>query len=363
MTNTPRAVLRRDTPFVSSVSWTGPYRLDPGVLHAGEDVAVDRASIAALDGLPFAAEAVRAVGGNMLAPAWTPDFHRSGSVPVGSVLPVSGAVMPWAVGGDIGCAMALAVLDVTREEFDAARPRLRPLLRHAFYEGGRDLPTDARAREAILREGTYGLRAALGLGGLLDNVTEEDLLAHALSSDMPVMPTRGVGPFGDFVRGAGGVSRDSQTGSLSGGNHFLEFGYVASRECGATCHANGLVAGQLTILAHNGSVGFGTAVGLRHGDAARRDLPRSLSSECRSMPAIPLNGAGEDYLSDMGLAANFAATNRTVLLLMARRCLSEALERPVALRPLLDAPHNMAWRDGDLVLHRKGAAPAPRGGR
>lgn len=60
----------------------------------------------------------------------------------------------------------------------------------------------------------------------------------------------------------------------------------------------------------------------------------------------------------MGNAANFAFANRLFLGLMALQAIEEASGRRIASRLVYDAPHNLVFRSGDAMLHRKGATPA-----
>ena len=63
---------------------------------------------------------------------------------------------------------------------------------------------------------------------------------------------------------------------------------------------------------------------------------------------------GLQYLSAMGLAANFATVNRLMIGAVTLRCLSDALGHDVDARLVYDAPHNLVWSDGQRHLHRKG---------
>ena len=363
MTIKPRLV--RETPFMLRVEGMPSLGFVPRV-YATTDVPIDRATIASLGLLSDLGDALRLLPGVALRDAaFTPDFHKASTVPVGTVLDVEGAVFPGAAGSDIGCGMALASLDIRYDEFTEALPRLRPMLRHAFHQGGRDIAMSEDARARILQEGIAGMSSACGQGGLLDSMTDEDIQAHYLAALDPSLPTNGLWNFDNYVKGSGGLSRDAQIGSLSGGNHFLEFGRVESRIDKAACWKRELHEDGVTILAHNGSVGLGSAVGSHFSELAREaHAKRALGVMQRLMPLnMDRGGQGQAYIDAMGLAANFALVNRVILLWMARDCVSRAIGRPVVMKPVLDSVHNMAWasqeREGWRVLHRKGAAPAP----
>ena len=94
------------------------------ILFANEDVPIDQAGLAELEGfalLPEAIEALKAKGalGRQAAIGriiLTPDFHKGSGTPIGTVLEAHGLVLPGSIGGDIGCGMRLLVTDLTADE-------------------------------------------------------------------------------------------------------------------------------------------------------------------------------------------------------------------------------------------------------
>jgi tRNA-splicing ligase RtcB len=181
-----------------------------------------------------------------------------------------------------------------------------------------------------------------------------------------VVPARGVFAFDDYITSSGGGSgRDSQIGSIGGGNHFVELQVVDDLLDGTTAHAWGVERGTVTIMAHSGSVGLGHTVGGYFLDRARAIYPRALKHPEHSFYVVPTDGPhaalAAKYLDAMNNAANFAFANRLFLGLMATRVLSEVLGRPIESKLVYDAPHNLIWPDEagrDVHLHRKGACPA-----
>lgn len=349
-----------------------PSGLD-AMLYANPRVPIDRASIASLGGLSGIARSVRALddaggfgargNGAVHRAVFTPDFHRGAGIPVGTVLETEGLVFPRAAGSDIGCGMRLLATDLTREEFDAIGPGLDGMLRHAFFEGGRDIPLDEAGRAAILREGAAGLRAPPGGGGIWRRlepaVLERDL---ARTHRGGCWPTEDLWAFGDYVRGSGGVSRDAAIASIGGGNHFCEIQWVEECLDRRVAWDWGLRRGHVAVMVHTGSLDLGSAVGLHFCDLARRIHPQGLPMPEHGYLPLPLAGPhaehGRAYLSAMGLAANFAVVNRLMLGALAVEVLSRAAGRAVEARLVYDAPHNLAWAEGTRVIHRKGACPA-----
>ena len=300
----------------------------------------------------------------------TPDFHRGGGIPVGTVASARGFVVPQAVGNDVCCGMRLLVTDVTRDELAPHLDAIHRPLRAVFFQGQREIPMSPRQREAVLREGLWGLHetraenAGAGIWRRYDPRTQEADLARVHFQG--VLPARDVFAFGDYIAGSGAIdSRDSQTGSIGGGNHFVEVQAIDEILDGTTAHTWGVAAGAIAIMAHSGSVGLGHAVGGHFLDRARDLYPRELKRPDHGFYVIPTQGPhaalGARYLDAMRNAANFAFANRLFLGLMAVRVLSEVLGREVEARLIYDAPHNLIWDDGlgpGVHLHRKGACPA-----
>ncbi len=87
----------------------------------------------------------------------TPDFHRGSGIPVGTVALARGFVVPQAVGNDVCCGMRLLATDVTRAELDTHLDAIQPALREVFFQGKRQISMSPRQREALLRDGLWGL--------------------------------------------------------------------------------------------------------------------------------------------------------------------------------------------------------------
>lgn len=299
----------------------------------------------------------------------TPDLHRGGGIPVGTVAACRGFVVPQAVGNDVCCGMRLVITDVTADELAPHLDRLARPLRRAFFEGGRDVPLSPRQREAILRAGVAGLvdtfadNAGLGVwrGVDADGVAADREHAHLGGG----LPARGLHSFGDWVRSSGDRhGRDAQIGSIGGGNHFVELQVVDGISDGRTAHAWGVGRGRVAIMAHSGSVGLGHLVGGWFGDQARAQHPAGVPHPDHGFYLLPTAGpraaVAARYLDALANAANFAFVNRLVLARLAVDVLGAVLGREIEARLVYDAPHNLIWpADGELHLHRKGACPAP----
>lgn len=332
-----------------------PFAL-PITLLATEDVPVEEDGLAQL--FAVLEQLVASPDLGLRQVVLTPDFHRGASIPVGTVLDAVGAVVPAAIGNDIGCGMRLLVLDLRAEEL---RPHLDPLerrLRAIFFEGARDLPLSPRQRAAMLREGLSGLlstcadNAGTGAWRGYDLREQERDLARVHRCGSLPATGEALAPFADYVQGSGRQDgRDAHLGTVGGGNHFVELQEITPLE--ATAHGWGLERGKVAVQVHTGSLGFGHRV-------AARFAPRGRSERFHALALDGADGEGARYLSAQHAAANFAFANRLFLGLMARRAVEEVLGRELGARLVYDAPHNLAFAGSDgQVLHRKGACPAP----
>lgn len=299
----------------------------------------------------------------------TPDFHRGTGIPVGTVAQARGFVVPQAVGNDVCCGMRLLATDVSRRELEDNLDAITPALREVFFQGKRHISMSPRQREALLRDGLWGLletsadNAGDGLWRYYDARAQEADLSRVHFQG--VVPAKGLFAFGDYVKSSGAQSsRDSQIGSIGGGNHFVEMQVVEQVLDGTTAHAWGIGEGTVTIMAHSGSVGLGHTVGGYFLDQARAIYPKELPHPEHGFYVVPTDGPhaklAAKYLDAMHNAANFAFANRLFLGLMTVRVLSEVLGRQVEAKLIYDAPHNLIWADeqSGVHLHRKGACPA-----
>ena len=251
--------------------------------------------------------------------ALMPDAHLGKGATVGSVIPTLGAIIPAAVGVDIGCGM-IAV----RTQFTAADMHRRgdlPALRQAIE---RAIPLSAGKHNArIYDDQTQARIAAL-----------EDLDGAASAQQ------------------AAGNWR-LQLGSLGSGNHFIE---VSLDELD-----------RVWLFLHSGSRGVGNKLAARHIKIAQDlcatwhiQLPdRDLAYLAEGTPQF------DDYIRDLRWAQAFALANREEMMHRAARCLGEWAGQPVTAQESVNCHHNYTEREHhfgqDVWLSRKGAIDASAG--
>ena len=234
-------------------------------------------------GVEFDAGARRQVENMALLPfihdhiAVMPDVHVGKGATVGSVIPTIGAIVPAAVGVDIGCGMIAAKLTLRAEDLPTDLRRVRAAIEKVIPVGKgahRDAPAAAEAAWAD------------GLGERYMNVVNQ----------APAVSTRNV---------------REQLGTLGGGNHYVEL-----------CLDE---AGDVWLTLHSGSRGAGNRIGQYYIEAAQRELERlGVTLADRDLAHLtehtPLFDA---YVEAVGWAQDYARSNRELML----RHALEALQR------------------------------------
>jgi tRNA-splicing ligase RtcB (3'-phosphate/5'-hydroxy nucleic acid ligase) len=359
-----------------------PYGI-PVNLFAGEDVPVENKAVTELLELLELTRTVERFAKadpeafdttpSLERVAITPDFHKAQGIPVGTVLQTRGFVVPQAIGSDVNCGMRL---HLTSLNFDAVTNKLDELetaFRSMFFEAGRNIPMTRNQREGLFLNGLEGLLEATpksletGLWNLFQRAN--------IATDLERIESRGshmasqVFGLEDFLGQKNEFSRDSQIGSIGGGNHFVEIQRVEKILDRGIAHAWGIRPGMVTVMVHSGSVGIGHLSGSVYREVVRQMYPKALKHPNNGIFVLP---TGQKHLELQRLfwdalanAANFAFANRLFLGLMAVSSLQSVLgefEFPL----LYDAPHNLVWREQtssrdsarNSFVHRKGATTA-----
>jgi tRNA-splicing ligase RtcB (3'-phosphate/5'-hydroxy nucleic acid ligase) len=285
-------------PFVPRAE-PAPYR----IWRAGE---LERESIQQMENACALPVSVRG--------ALMPDAHVGYGLPIGGVLAVENAVIPYAVGVDIACRMKMSVLDIPLEALEKDRPRLINVLK---------------------QETRFGIGASF-----------RDRRDHqVMDADWQISQV--VANLKDKAW--------SQLGTSGSGNHFVEYGILVVEN-----PATGLVAGRyLALLSHSGSRGAGATIADYYSKRAMA-LRANLPGQLRHLAWLDLDSElGQEYWAAMQLMGRYAAANHA--------CIHRHIVEALGARVLLDIEnhHNFAWleeHDGRrLIVHRKGATPAGKG--
>ncbi len=246
--------------------------------------------------------------------ALMPDAHYGMGATIGSVIPTTGAVVPAAVGVDIGCGMIAAQTSLTAN----------------------DLPDKLGPLHGAIRR---AVPAGVGKGHEGDNAMPVDLAATALSINLTEKQTN---------------KAHNQFGSLGSGNHFVE---VCLDE-----------ADRVWVVLHSGSRGIGNELAMQHIECAR-GLMKShfIELEDRDL-AYLVEGTPEfdAYINAMLWAQTYAYGSRQRMMDAVLRELF-AFVGHGSVVDTVNTHHNFTERehhDGhDVWLTRKGAIRARVGDR
>ena len=163
----------------------------------------------------------------------------------------------------------------------------------------------------------------------------------------------------------------NQLGTLGSGNHFLEVQVVDRVLYREAADVMGLTEGQICVMIHTGSRGFGYQVCDEHVktwiEVARK---YGINLPDRQLAAAPINSKeGEDYIAAMACGANYAWNNRQCIMHWVRQVFMaffDASEDELGLELVYDVAHNIGKFEKHLVdgverelfVHRKGATRA-----
>lgn len=254
-----------------------------------------------------------AVGGALM-----PDAHQGYGLPIGGVLATQNAVIPYGVGVDIGCRMALTIFDIPEEHLEKNDAKYkRELIAHTKFGAGEGYKGSDRSDHDVLDKSEFN-----------------------------------IAPFISAMKDKAWA----QLGTSGGGNHFVEWGIL---EFGSDDSNLGIKKGKyVALLTHSGSRGFGATIA-GHYTKLAKEICR-LPKEALNLAYLDLNTeAGHEYWVAMNLAGDYASACHEVI----HSKLVKAIGGTVLRR--IENHHNFAWKENwkgnDVIVHRKGATPAGSG--
>jgi len=244
--------------------------------------------------------------------ALMPDAHVGIGATVGSVIPTRDAIIPAAVGVDIGCGMVAVETDLTAADLPDSLDALMPLVARRIPAGV------GKGHEHAVSSGRY------------------DALGEHATEFSPKQQ----------------VTAATQFGTLGSGNHFVEV-CLDERE-------------HVWTVLHSGSRGIGNQLAQRHIEKAKGEMKRLGQTLEDPDLAYFVQGTPEfeTYVSDMLWAQRYAMASRAVMSERAVKSLFEVVGKGRQLR-VINCHHNFTQQethDGrDLWVTRKGAIKAAAG--
>jgi tRNA-splicing ligase RtcB len=293
-----------------------------------------------------------------------PDGHEGYGFPVGGVAATDmeeGVISPGGVGYDINCGVRLLRSNLNVNQ---VKPHLKNLINELFNS----IPS------GVGSEGAIKLTRSELDELLIEGVDWAIEHGYGYKQDSEVCEEKGrmTGADPESVSDTARKRGAPQLGSLGSGNHFLEIQQIQEIFDENAAKVMGLEKGQITVLIHCGSRGFGHQVCsdyLRYSEKSLKKYNIELID--RELACVPNNSIeGENYRKAMYSALNFAWSNRQIITHLTRKTFERIFsssETGLDMKLVYDVAHNIAKVerhkvDGegmrDLVIHRKGATRA-----
>lgn len=303
---------------------------------------------------------LRGIVGSSLA---MPDIHTGYGFSIGGVAAFDirdGIISPGGVGYDINCGVRLLRSNLHREQ---VTPRMKDLI-EGFY---REIPTGVGSKGVIrLESGEHKKVLRKGARWVVEQgYGEQEDLEHTESGGCIEGADPGLISDRAYERGR------AQLGTLGSGNHFTEIQYVDEVYDETLANSFGLFPGQVMVMIHTGSRGFGHQVCTDFLEVMQRAARKyDIALPDRELACAPFDSAeARDYLAAMRAAANYAWANRQLIMHWVRESFSRILglgPGETGIRLIYDVAHNIAkveehvvnGKKRTLIVHRKGATRA-----
>lgn len=256
-----------------------------------------------------------------------PDVHWGCGATVGSVIATKGAIIPAAVGVDIGCGMAAQRTTLTAADLPDNLHALRTAI-------------EARIPHGRTNNGAPGDRGAWG-----ETVPAVPMGIYTALAEITARHPK----LADAARRA-----PYHVGTLGTGNHFVEICLDEEQ--------------RVWVMLHSGSRGIGNRIGTYFIEKAKKDMERwFINLPDKDLAYIPQGSdLFKDYLGAVEWAQNFARLNRDVMMVAALAALAEAVPKPFTCdQAAVNCHHNyVSWErhfGEHVMLTRKGAVDAHEG--
>ena len=253
-----------------------------------------------------------------VAGALMPDAHQGYGLPIGGVLATKNAIIPYGVGVDIGCRMALSVYDISEDFYYENEVKFkRELVAHTKFGAGHGFQGQYKSDHLVLDNQVFN-----------ENPFVKKLKDKAWS----------------------------QLGSSGGGNHFVEFGIM---EFAQEDKILGIPKGKyIALLTHSGSRGMGATIAGHYTNLAKANC--KLPDIAKNLAYLDMNSElGQEYWMAMNLAGDYASACHEII----HDKIAKALGATVLTK--VENHHNFAWKEiwngEEVIVHRKGATPAAKG--
>jgi tRNA-splicing ligase RtcB len=260
-----------------------------------------------------------------------PDVHLGKGSTIGSVIPTLGAVIPAAVGVDIGCGMMAAKTTLSADDLPDNLGPLRSAIEKAIPHGLTPKTRSYKGRDA---------------GSWHDTPTTVDAAWLQLKDEFDVICQK--------TPKLRHTNNYKHLGTLGTGNHFIE---VCLDEQGA-----------VWFMLHSGSRGVGNAIGTYFIELAKQDMRTHIANLPDQDLAYLKEGTKhyDDYVEAVGWAQRFARINREVMMHALIAAVRTVIRKPFETHlEAVNCHHNYVQREHhfghDVLVTRKGAVSAREG--
>ena len=253
-----------------------------------------------------------------------PDVHAGVGATVGSVIPTRDAIIPAAVGVDIGCGMNAVRMSLKASDLPTGLYKLRMDIEAA-------VPVGLTQHASSKVQGSAMHRAARAMEPGLDRIVSKH---PALMKMQRKFASTWL----------------CQLGTLGGGNHFVELCIDESQ--------------QVWVMLHSGSRGIGNAIGRYFIEKAKKDMGRLV----HALPDIDLAYLREgtemfdDYVEALNWAQDYARLNRKLMLRAVITVMQKQLPKFTLMNEAINCHHNYVSREehfgANVYVTRKGAISA-----
>ena len=257
-----------------------------------------------------------------------PDVHVGIGATVGSVIPTKGAIIPAAVGVDIGCGMMAARTSLMASDLPDTLEGVRAAIERA-------VPVGRKVGRGDRDTGSWG------------DPPPAIVEAWATIAER----------FGQIVAKYPKLAKTNNMvhlGTLGTGNHFIEVCLDTEQ--------------RVWVMLHSGSRGVGNAIGSFFIELAKQDMRKWFINLPDQDLAYFAEGTDhfDDYVEAVGWAQDYAALNRRMMMTNVIRALRGVIAKPFdAELEAVDCHHNYVTRENhfaeNVLVTRKGAVRAAKG--
>lgn len=263
-----------------------------------------------------------------------PDVHVGTGSTVGTVMATRSAVIPAAVGVDIGCGMIACRISLRAEDLPDNLHRLRTEIENMVPVGFDEHTTDRLNGKGHQETRTVINNQFKQLKKGLDDICAKHPAIDKMVKDAEQKAHR-------------------QLGSLGGGNHFIELCLDENND--------------VWIMLHSGSRGIGNAIGRYFIELAQKDMEASKIQLPNKDLAYLMEGSQyyDDYIEAVSWAQEYAKRNRDVMLELVITAMTRFLPKFKVTKEAVNSHHNYVSEEthfGEkLIITRKGAVNAHKG--